>query len=68
MYSIQDIKAIGLSLDKTRTPAKTAAMPLALRSSAQQHPLRENEMRRVQGKRVPMEMPKRAQNVNSGII
>ena len=64
MYSLQDNKAIGLSLETLRPIQIIKAMRLAIRSSTNQHSLQANELRRVQGKRVPLELPTRRQNTD----
>lgn len=68
MYSVQDNKAIALSIASLRPSKTIKAAPMHLRSPAAQTSLKDNELRRVQGKRIPLELPMRTQNISPDSI
>lgn len=68
MFSVQDNKAIALSLETLRPCITIKAAPLHIRAPVPQQTLREDELRRVQGKRVPLDLPARAQVLSPSAI
>lgn len=68
MYCYRENKAIERALEELRPARIIAAMAPALRAGAVQTPLSETQIRRVHGSGQHLEIPSRAQSLNTRSI